>query len=205
MMARQKPQKILSVLLVEGPTEVVFYEKIKQLYLKNTTIEHLHGNWNINRKILDKITYKYYDRPVRVYCCVDRESRFGKVPGLDLDFIRKEIVNKKFNNVLSVDCVIATKMLESWFFYDVQGIYTYLKTPKAKRVIKKFMPPEKNDWRVLDKLYKQNGKTRYSKGLRAEGLLKCLDIPKIYNSCKELKDGVDLIVKQTDDPKNSLF
>lgn len=201
-MAHKKAQKILSVLLVEGPTEVVFYNKIKKLYLKSTTIEHLEGNWNINKKVLDRITHKYSDRPARIYCCVDRESRNGQVPGFDLDFIRKEIVSKKLHNVLSVDSIIATIMLESWFFYDVPGIYKYLKTPKAKRTVKKFKPPEKNDWRVLDKLYKQNGKTRYSKGVKAEGLVKCLDIPGIYKSCKELKNGIDLINKQTNEQTN---
>ena len=137
-MAREKTQTILSVLLVEGQTEVVFYNEIKRLYLKNTTIEHLNGNFNINRKILDKITYKYSDRPVRVYCCVDRESRFGQVPNLDLDLIREEIVSKNFDNVLSIDSIIATKMIESWFFYDVSGIYTYLKMSSIY-IIKRYL------------------------------------------------------------------
>ena len=201
-MAYKKPQTILSVLLVEGPTEIVFYDKIKRLYLKSTTIEHIEGSFNINKKVLDRITHKYCDRPVRIYCCIDRESRNGQVPGLDLNLIRKEIVSKNLDNVLSIDSIIATIMLESWFFYDVPGIYKYLKTPKAKRSVKKFKPPEKNDWRVLDRLYKQNGKTRYSKGFKAEGLVKCLNIPGIYKSCKELKSGVDLINKQARDETN---
>ncbi len=205
MMARKTTQKILSVLLVEGQTEVVFYNKIKKLYLKSTTIEHLEGIWNINRKVLDRITHKYSDRPVRIYCCVDRESRNGPVPGLDLTAIRQELIDKKFTNVLSVNSIEAIQMLESWFFYDVPGIYKYLKTPKAKRTVKKFKPPEKNDWRVLDRLYKQNKKARYSKGAKAEGLVRCLDIPSIYNSCKELKDGFDLINKQADDTTSHLF
>ncbi|MCF7954734.1 MAG: DUF4276 family protein [Phycisphaerae bacterium] len=204
-MAKKKAQTILSVLLVEGLTEVVFYNEIKRLFLKNTIIEHLEGNWNINRKVLDKITYKYSDRPVRVYCCVDRESRSGQVPGLDLIAIKEELTSKKMDSVLSVDVIRATIMLESWFFYDIEGIYKYLKTPKPKRTTKKFKPPEKNNWRVLDRLYKQNGKTRYSKGLKAEGLVKCLDIKGIYNSCEELKNGVDLINKQSDDPTSHLF
>lgn len=204
-MAHKKPQKILSVLLVEGPTEVVFYKKIKRLYLKSTTIEHIGGNWNINKKVLDRITHRYSDRPVRVYCCVDRESRNGRVPGLDLHFIRREIVSKNLDDILSIDSIIAIQMLESWFFYDVSGIYKYLKTPNSKRTVRKFKPPEKNDWRVLYRLYKQNGKTGYSKGVKAEGLVKCLDIPSIYDSCKELKKGVDLINKQANDRTNHLL
>ncbi len=196
-MAAKKNNTILSVLFVEGQTEEVFYGKVKELYLKSTKIEHLSGNWNINNKVLDKITQKYSDRPVRVYCCVDRESREDRVPGLDLDFIRKELASKGFSNILSIDCVVATKMLESWFFYDMNGIYKYLKAPKAKRTTKRFMPPEKNDWRVLNRLFKQYGKRRgYSKGYKAEGLVNDLDIPLIYTSCKELKNGVELIKKQ---------
>jgi hypothetical protein len=204
-MAHKKPKRILSVLLVEGPTEVVFYEKIKELFLKSTKIEHLEGNFNINKKVLQKTINKNSDRLVRVYCCVDRESRYEKVPGLDLKLIRNEVVSKKCKNVLSVDRIIATKMLESWFFYDVPGIYAYLKTPRSKRVVRKFQPPEKNDWRVLDKLYKQNGRLHYMKGFKAEGIVKCLDIPGIYNSCQELRSGVDLINKQAKDPTNHLL
>jgi hypothetical protein len=204
-MAHKKPKRILSLLLVEGPTEVVFYEKIKELFLKSTKIEHLEGNFNINKKVLQKTLNKNSDRLVRVYCCVDRESRYGKVPGLDLKLIRNTVVKKNRNNVLSVDRIIATKMLESWFFYDMPGIYKYLKTPRAKRTIDKFMPPEKNDWRVLDRLYKQNGKLHYMKGFKAEGIVKSLDIPKIYNSCKELKDGVDLINGQANDTTSHLY
>lgn len=204
-MVQKKPPKILSVLLVEGPTDVIFYNEIKRLYLKSTTIEHIGGNFNINNKVLDRITNKYSDRPVRVYCCVDRESRYGQVPGFDLDLIRKDIVSKSLGNILSVDSIVAIQMLESWFFYDVPGIYKYLKTPKAKRTVKKFKPPEKNDWKVLNRLYKQYGKTRYSKGVKAEGLVKCLDIPEIYDSCQALKSGVDLINKQANDDTNHLL
>jgi hypothetical protein len=155
--------------------------------------------------LIIRTSYKYYDGLVRVYCCVDRESRFGRVPGLNLADIRQELISKKFTNVLSVNRIVATKMLESWFFYDVPGIYKYLKTPRAKRTVKKFNPPKKNDWRVLDRLYKQNGRTGYSKGRKAEGLVKCLDIPEIYKSCKELRNGVDLINKQADDDSNHLL
>lgn len=203
-MARKKTQTILSVLLVEGPTEVVFYNKVKELYLKNTKIEHLNGNSNINRKVLDKITWKYSDRLIRVYCCVDRESRNGRVPNLDLDLIREEIVTKQFHNVLSIDSIEAIQMIESWFFYDVPGIYTFLKTPKAKRAVRKFNPPEKNDCKTLGKLYRDQNK-HYIKGYKTEGLVKSLDIPKIYNSCQELKNGVDLINRQASDPTNHLF
>lgn len=107
--------------------------------------------------------------------------------------MRSRFQNPEFGNrVLSVDTIIATTMIESWFFYDIEGIYKFLRVPRARRNPKKYKPPEKFTHIDLSTLFKQNGKS-YIKGERCAGFINALDLKKIYLNCQELKSGLDKI------------
>jgi len=190
-------QKPLSVLLVEGPTEVVFYERVKRLYLGDcrVVIEHIEGNFNVNAKVLDRLVAKYGDVPTRAYCCLDRESRYAKVPGLDLRFIERELAGKGADSILSVDAVIAKQMIESWFFHDVDGIFAHLRVPKKERKPRKWRPAERFRVEDLKALFRRYGKM-YCEGERAKGFIESLNLEAIVTGCRDLRDGIDLIRRQ---------
>jgi hypothetical protein len=189
---------VLTVLLVEGPTEEIFYTRVKTVYLDrrcSVKIECLSGLFNVNKKILQALTTKYTGQRVRAYCCLDRESRYAKVPDFELNLVKRSLRQRGASNILSVDAIIATPMIESWFFYDIAGIYTHLRVPKAKRAPKKYRPPEAFAVKDLKDLFRRYGKN-YIEGDRAENLINKLDLDTIVCQCKALRDGIDLILSR---------
>lgn len=191
----------VALINVEGETDEIFYQKIAKKYLGNVPrrISNLRGNYNIHGKIFDK-TLQYLlnnqDKQVRVYCCVDRENRYQNPP------LNKKILEEKFftdkdfkGNVLSVDVIIATQMIESWFFYDMDGIYKFLRVPVKERKPKKFNPVEKLTSYDLSHLFKRYGKV-YIKGKKCGYFIESLDIDKIYKKCNDLKNGINLILRK---------
>jgi hypothetical protein len=197
-------------LLCEGETEEIFYSRIKKEYFTNlkTKVVELKGLFNINKKIIDRIqTYVRQDKkrePIKIYCCVDRESRYGQVPELDINIIKDFIRQEGIEQVLSIDSIIATKQIESWFFYDIGGIYDFLGAPHSKRNPKKYKPPENFGKKDLRRLFEQFGKD-YKSGKRAENFINHLDIGKIVSNCKVLSDGIELIISQAKDLINHIF
>jgi hypothetical protein len=186
---------ILSVLLVEGQTDAIFYGMVKDQYLKANCackIEPIEGLYNIHNKVLGALKTKNTDRLVRAYCCLDRESRSAQTPEFDLKFIRAELKRDKVENVLSVDQIIATQMIESWFFHDIMGIYKHLKIPKAKRNPKAYKPVERFCEKDLKELFSRYGKV-YTKGDRARHFIESLDVKLICSQCKALDEGIALI------------
>ncbi|HUT45860.1 MAG TPA: DUF4276 family protein [Sedimentisphaerales bacterium] len=199
----------VSLLLAEGSTDEIFYKKVKISHLRDcrATVRELHGLRNINAKVIDQIVgyiQAHKDEVIRVYCCLDRESRYGEVPGFDIKKIEKYIKDGNLTSVLSIDLITATQQIESWFFYDIEGIYVYITVPKSKRSLNTFRPPEKCGYRDLQRLFERYGKT-YTKGKRAESFIKKLDVDKIVCTCKELREGIQLIQSQADDLTNHLF
>ena len=190
----------VSLLLAEGSTDEIFYKKVKISHLRDcrATVRELHGD-----QIVGYIQ-AHKDEVIRVYCCLDRESRYGEVPGFDIKKIEKYIKDGNLTSVLSIDLITATQQIESWFFYDIEGIYVYIKVPKSKRSLNTFRPPEKCGYRDLQRLFERYGKT-YTKGKRAESFIKKLDVDKIVCTCKELREGIQLIQSQAGDLTNHLF
>ena len=92
------PKIPISLLLVEGDTDVIFYERVKAACLSTgqcrVVIQNLKGLFNINTKVVDKL-YSYcqqhHDELVKAYCCLDRESRYGETPGFDLSEIIRNV------------------------------------------------------------------------------------------------------------------
>jgi hypothetical protein len=193
-------QKEVALFFVEGDTEEEFYSKLFKDYLFGIpkSVVNLKGIHNIHRKVLGKteaFLYRHKYKVIRVYCCIDRESRDHNPP-LDIETLRvsfKEI--RGFKRVLSADAIIATQMLESWFFHDMEGIYKFLRVPNKERNPTKFSPPEKFTYIHLAKLFERYGRT-YIKGHKCANLISNLDIDEIYKKCRELREGLELIKRQ---------
>ena len=199
--AGRKNQQPPSLLLVEGETDEIFYERIKKDYLKDcrVIIHDLKGLFNVNKKVVNKIvsaSQKNKGTGFRIYCCLDRESRDGRTPGFDMNVIKKQIKDRNIKGLISIDAIITTQQIESWFFYDITNIYKFLKVPKAKRKANAFSPPEKYTYKDFQRLFERYGKT-YNKGKRAANFIEHLDINNIVSNCKELNDGIEKIKKQS--------
>jgi len=202
-------KKPMSLLLVEGETDMLFYKRIKNTCLKEyrTTIRDLEGIYNINKKVINGImnyVQQHRDENIRVYCCFDRESRYGEVPEFDIRKVGKYIKDEMIKTVLSIDLIRATQQIESWFLYDIEGIYEFLRVPRTQRNPKAFRPPARFGYKALQKLFERYEKT-YTKGKNAQNFINHLNIGKIVSNCKELWEGIELIKLQTDDLTNHFF
>lgn len=201
------PQPPLSLLLVEGQTDCIFYTRVKSVCLDGAlrvSVHHLRGLFNVNKKILHRLTARDPHTPVRAYCCLDRESRHSKTPGFDLDFIRGELRSREARHVLSVEAIIATQMIESWFFHDLVGIYRYLRVPKSKRRRTAYTPPERYGKIDLQRLFRRYER-EYVEGKRSTAFIESLDVAAIATRCEELKTGLSLIERWAEDDTDHLF
>lgn len=212
-MARRQPQPAphqqVAVFFLEGYSEEVFYKRILTMYLDGIpkVVINVKGLYNIHKNVLGKSIELLRRKPgcnIRIYCCIDRESR-DRAPELDIDLLKKDISNQNElkGKVLSAEIIVATQMLESWFFYDIDGIYKYLKTPKANRNPGKFRPIEKTKWQDLYRLFADAGKL-YMKGLNSDSFVDHLDLAKIYNNCNELRDGIERVRTNSESFKSDL-
>lgn len=190
----------VALLFVEGDTEEEFYKCLLTRYLANApkAVINLHGNSNIHRKILsgaDVFLQKHKDCSVRIYCCIDREGRDHNPP-LDIVALRDSLrADRDFSRVLSADAIVATQMIESWYFHDIEGIFKFLKVPRSERNPAKFTPPEKFTHIHLARLFERYGKV-YIKGRKSANFINNLDLAKIHAGCAELRNGLELIVRQ---------
>lgn len=212
-MVKEDPQDVtkkpVSLLLVEGDTDILFYKRIKNIFPKEyrVTIRKVGGVYNINKKTINGIVNyvrQHKDEKIRVYCCLDRDSRYREVPEFDIKKVKKYIKGEKIKSVLSIDLIKATQQIESWFFHDIEGIYQFLKVPRAQRNLSAFKPPEKFGYKDLQRLFERYGKT-YNKGEKAASFINHLNIEKIVSKCKELREGVQLVQSHVDDLTNHLF
>ena len=183
---KAEARRQVALFFLEGDSEEIFYDKILRQHLAGIPkkIKNVKGLYNIHKTILGKcvdFVRKNDNYLIRIYCCIDRESR-DNPPELDVAELKNDIKEdpELRNKVLSVDVILATIMLESWFFYDIGGIYRYLKTPKKERNLKKYLPVEKNDWKTLSKLFSRYGKI-YLKGEKSENFIDSLDIDLIFS------------------------
>ncbi len=187
--------------LYEGDTEREFYNSVFENYVNSRNLriswDNLKGvSTNINKKVLNKI-FKHIDTKidreyVHVFVAVDREGEKNNDSPIDIDYIMKQI-SSKTERVKSVNEIIATQVIESWFFIDIEGIYNYLRFPKNMRNPNKYVNYEAFSHRELAQLFRNRGKA-YMKGHKAEKFISSLNIKKIYNSCDDLKKGINKII-----------
>ncbi len=200
-MTNSNPNSLL--ILYEGETEAEFYKKIFEENIPARRIRrnygNLKGNFSINKKVLDKIKsylentqFKSF-KNIHVFIAYDRDGPREKETQLDIDYIRESFIHRN-SRIKSVNEIIATQDLESWFFHDIEGIYAYLRVPKTKRNYKAFNNVEATNNRILSELFHRYNK-HYQKGRRVEGFLNHLDINKIFKKVIELQDTIITIKK----------
>jgi len=201
---------VMSTLVVEGDTEEVFYGHLRGLLLNELPIQikNARTRSDVPKTVLaNAIAHKSRNphEKIRIYCCLDSECPYGILPDFDLQNIKAKCKEENLRNVLSVDAIFAAPMIESWFFYDLDGIYDYLGVDRAKRnPLKKYRYPTKCAKTDLKKLFYKHG-SEYHEGKRARGLIHKLDLRLIAMDCPELCDGIELIRSQAGDSTNSLF
>lgn len=190
------PNSIL--LLYEGDTEEEFYKSIIAIKIPKRRIRITYDNLkgittNINRKVLGKI-YKHLsnnenENKINVFIAIDREGDRTNESPLNIPKLI-ETISKETNRVTEVIEIIATQDLESWFLFDIEGIYTFLKVPTGKRHPNKYSNTESFHNKNLSNLFRSHNKV-YMKGKRVAGLIDNLDINKIYDECQDLREGIE--------------
>ena len=199
-----KNNKKAVCIFYEGETEDVFYKKVFEKYLrgvpKKPKPKNLHTGCNINSQVANNLYHFLKEKSnseidLYVYAFIDREGPRSSDPQLDEKAILKALKNtdlsgKVIKNIKIIKSVEAIKMVESWFFYDIEGICKYLKIKCTNSIKSNYSNVEKYDSKDLSQLFKRN-KKYYKKG--EPGFLSCLDIDKIFNSCKDLKDAINEI------------
>lgn len=190
------------LILYEGETEGEFYKLVFENYVPPRLIRrnysNLKGVTNITRKVENKILSYLQDNKskscdnIHVFVAYDREGTREKEPLLDIDYLKSEFLYQK-SRIASINEIIATQDVESWFFYDLEGIYNFLKVPKNKRNYKAYINIEATNNRVLSSLFHRYNK-HYQKGTRVQGFVNQLYIDKIVENVKELKDAINFII-----------
>ncbi len=204
--ANEKP---VSLLVLEGDTEQIFYPLIRDEFLQGIRIElrNMKGRGNVNKDILGEI-YKYLytnsNDSVRTYCCVDNERDQRSATPLDLELIRQKAKERKMSRLLSVDQILADPDIESWFFYDIDGIRKFIRAKKSQLSTKRYANPKNLRKKDLQRLFSRFGKV-YVPGQRATNFINSLDTDKIVAGCKELREGIQLIQSQAEVLTNHLF
>lgn len=186
-----KKGKHVSLILVEGDTEMEFYKAIADDHLNATPkiIKNMHGNFNILTKVLDA-SKTYSDKnptdTFDVYVCIDQD-RIGE-PAINEKTLQEEL--KKIRGHKTLTCVIAILVIESLFFIDIDGIYAHLRANKNKRKPKKYINYRKLTDRDLKVLFKSFGGL-YQKGHYCRSLISSLNIKKIVNTADELINFIE--------------
>ena len=201
--------KPVSLLILEGYTEEVFYPIIRDQFLKGIRIElkNIKGQGNTNKDILALIFRYTHNNPdsVRAYCCIDSERQKITATPLDLNFVRQQICQRKeMNLILSVDAILADPDIESWFFYDIKGIFRHLRAKPSKSDSQKYQNPYSLCKKDLEELFYRLGKA-YISGKRVKNFINHLDIGKIVSKCKELREGIEKIKSQSIDLSNHIL
>lgn len=196
------------VLIYEGDTELEFYSKaIRKLIYPNTGKiklgkKNLKSSSGINRKVKeilgDLITknLKNNAEADSLYIMIvhDRDGGFSKESSLNITKIRTDFLDEKAYKTFMIDEIVATKELESWYLYDMDGIYDYLNVPKKKRKMNIFNNPHQYKSSDLISFCRKH-KKEYSKGKKSQELINCLNIDYIYENCVEFKTGINNIIQ----------
>ena len=203
-MARKKSSSKSIIFIHEGYTEIEFYNKVFEIYLPKNNVRMYKYNLkgignNLNRRVKAKLDWflsektKKAEKEIYVFCAFDREGTREVKPLLNIDKIRKEFLSKK-SRIQQIEQIIATQDIESWFFHDLAGIYNFLKVPPKERSFK-IHNVEKTNNKVLAQLMRKYNKIYHKRGQKARGFINSLDINLIYNNSKDLKTGIEKLIK----------
>lgn len=177
------------VLFVEGDTEVEFYRALIadarqrrpnrrfDLKIETRNVKGVGGFKSIAlRKFLKEIKPSCdSDTQFFVALCRDTDVyELASKPPVKWPDVEKAFIE----NGAEVIHVEARHSIEDWFLADADGIISFLRLPKNSRV------SGSNGYEKLKRLYRKANKM-YFKGMKSNGMVKRLDIPKIVNSVRE--------------------
>ena len=192
---KKNPNSIL--LIYEGYTEEEFYYKIFSLQLPKRKIRvsyyNLKGIYSINLKVRAKLKDFLSDKSkldqqnIHVLIAHDREGSRETESPLNLELIRDEFSKTKKSRIKSIEEIIATQDLESWFFHDINGIYNFLDVPLNLRNPHKYIETERFNNYNLSSLFLKFGKVYSKRGKSVEGFLDSLDLNLIFDKTPDLK------------------
>ncbi len=187
--------------LYEGETEEEFYKTIFEKYIPKRLIRRNFGNlkgvYNLNKKVDGKIeSYLYNEtfsdcKHIHVFVAYDREGTRDKLSSLNIKLLQEKFITKK-SRITAIHEIIATQDLESWFFNDLEGIYSFLEVPKTKRNLKAYPNIEATNNYKLSELFHRYNK-HYQKGKKAQGFISKLNIDSIIEKTAELKEAIEKI------------
>lgn len=106
--------------------------------------------------------------------------------------------------ILSVDAILADPDIESWFFYDIEGIYRFLRAKRSQRTTSKYSNPTNLCKKDLQRLFARFDNV-YTPGRRAEHVIRSLNIRRIVSGCTNLSEGIERIKAQANNLTNHLF
>lgn len=174
------------VIFVEGETEELFYKKVVEFIRNNQDNKRLNINIECEnvkgiggfknialRKFVKKIKPKY-NKSCEFYIALCRDTdvfEFSPKPPIDWEDVKKSFWDEKVSDIIDIK---AKHCIEDWFLYDIEGIKTYLRLPKNKKV------SGNNGYEKLKKLFKLANKMYY-KGVKADDMIEHLNIEKIFN------------------------
>lgn len=176
------------VLFVEGETEVEFYKAVVadarrrrpdarfNISIEIRNVKGVGGFKNIAlRKFLKEIQPKYDDTEFVVALCRDTDVfELASKPPVKWDEVEKEFCEVG----AQVIHVKAKHSIEDWFLMDSEGIISFLRLSKKTKIT------GSSGCDKLKKLYQQANKM-YIKGMKSNGMVNKLDIPKIVSSVKD--------------------
>lgn len=163
--------KKIIVLFVEGETEKEFYTLLIDYYrskigeLPIVKIFNLKGIGRFEGKVTSKLKYdilnhkKYsgLELDVKVFCCYDTDVfEFGKKPPTNWNNVKRKVNELGINSFYSIK---AERMIEDWFLKDLDGLCSFLKIKKPKKI------KGKDGVEKMKFLFKKSGKPKiYQKG-----------------------------------------
>lgn len=197
----KKNEQLSSVayFLYEGDTEEEFYKSIMEKFVRRDIkryYKNLDGGSGINKEVIRHVSWflqEHKDVKVFVYVFIDREGLRSHIPEFNNEVILGELA--KYHKSKSLGCIEkieAIRMIESWFFYDLDSICNYIGLICSKTLKSRYCTPEKFCNRDLSELFNKGSKgLRYKKG--DKGFLRRLNIDIIYSKFKELKEGIERV------------
>jgi len=177
------------VLFVEGHTEVEFYKAVIEdarkyrpdnrfdIRIETENIEGVGNFQSIALKKFLKGIKPHYEPNTQFVVALCRDTDVFELSPKPP--IKWDQVEKKFrDNGADVIHIEAKHSIEDWFLEDMEGIIGFLRLPKKTKI------SGSDGCNKLKKLYRQANKM-YIKGMKSNGMVKRLDIPKIVNSVKD--------------------
>lgn len=207
----KKAESPLFIFLAVGDAEEIILKILIQKYLRGIHYKIFNAGQHNNpvQSVLMHSEPPFVEKKdiLRIIYCVDNEQPYPNEGPHDVDIeaCRTACIEENTHNVLSVDDIVANKMIESWFFYDLDGIYNYLKVkPKDREPLVKYKTPNRCSKGDLILLFRKYNNC-YHEGKRAKDFYESLNWDLIIKSCPELNAGIKLIKRKANDLTSELF